>query len=358
MSKFYFRNLDGIRFIGALLVIVHHIEQNKSMLGIANIWKNPVIQSIGPLGVNLFFTLSGYLITYLLLREYNSNKRIDVRSFYIRRILRIWPLYFLLILLGFLIMPLIVSPEYSVFLMPDYSQRLILFLSFLPNVSYIINGTTPFVHQLWSIGVEEQFYLFWPWLILLSPKKKTAVVVFLAVYILTLVFLNKFEGAGSAIYKIFSHARFSAMAIGGIAGFVMYYKTWAYELIQRKITAWIVFAILIICICFSLYVPYLGYELYSFLFACMIAHLSVASKPVFSLDYPWLNQLGKISYGLYMYHSIMIFASIYLLRLFNLQSVQVLVYAVSIFSTILISQLSYKYFEKYFLNIKEKLAKT
>ena len=101
MSKFYFKNLDGIRFIGALMVIIHHIEQNKSVFGIANIWNNPVIQSIGPLGVNLFFTLSGFLITYLLLKEYNTNKTIDVKSFYIRRILRIWPLYFLLIIIGF-----------------------------------------------------------------------------------------------------------------------------------------------------------------------------------------------------------------------------------------------------------------
>ena len=90
MSKFYFRNLDGIRFIGALMVIIHHIEQNKSVFGIRNAWTNSVIQSIGPLGVNLFFTLSGFLITYLLIHEYNSNKAIDIKSFYIRRILRIW----------------------------------------------------------------------------------------------------------------------------------------------------------------------------------------------------------------------------------------------------------------------------
>ena len=178
MSKFYFRNLDGIRFIGALMVIIHHIEQNKSVFGIRNAWTNSVIQSIGPLGVNLFFTLSGFLITYLLIHEYNSNKAIDIKSFYIRRILRIWPLYFLLIILGFFLLPLVVPAEFNVFNLPNYGQRLLLFCTFLPNVSYIVNGTTPFVHQLWSIGVEEQFYLVWPLLILLSPGKKTSVLLF------------------------------------------------------------------------------------------------------------------------------------------------------------------------------------
>lgn len=358
MSKFYFRNLDGIRFIGALMVIIHHIEQNKSVFGIRNAWTNSVIQSIGPLGVNLFFTLSGFLITYLLIHEYNSNKAIDIKSFYIRRILRIWPLYFLLIILGFFLLPLVVPAEFNVFNLPNYGQRLLLFCTFLPNVSYIVNGTTPFVHQLWSIGVEEQFYLVWPLLILLSPGKKTSVLLFFLTYMSAVVLVNKFAGSETILYKILSKARFSAMAIGGLMGYIVYYKTKGYQLIQSGIFGWLTFIITILLIVKSVYVPYIGYEIYAVLFAILIAHFSVSPKPIFSLDYDVFNYFGKISYGLYMYHSIMIFLSIKFLQLFNLQAIQLLVYILSITSTIFISHISYKYLEAYFLKMKSHFERS
>ena len=255
-------------------------------------------------------------------------------------------------------MPWFVPAEYNLFQMHGYGQRLILFSVFLPNVSYIVNGTTPFVHQLWSIGVEEQFYLVWPLLILLFPKKKTGVILFFLGYMVTIVLANKFVGAESTFYKILAKARFSAMAIGGIVGFIVYYKTKGYHFLQTKIVGWITLALLTVFIARSFYVPSIGYEIYSVLFAIMIAHFSVSLKPIFSLDHSALNHLGKISYGLYMYHSIMIFLSIELLQLFNLHTSQLMVYALSIASTILVSHISYKYLEAYFLKKKSHFEKS
>ena len=99
-NKIYFPNLNGIRFIAAFAVILHHLEQFKYLLGYKNNWENPIIHQIGPLGVILFFVLSGFLITYLLLVEEKQTKTISIKSFYMRRILRIWPLYYLIILLN------------------------------------------------------------------------------------------------------------------------------------------------------------------------------------------------------------------------------------------------------------------
>src|SRR5688572_27055191 len=105
-QKIYFPNLNGLRFIAAFLVIIHHIEQLKSFSNIDNYWGTvPFIDIIGKLGVVLFFVLSGFLITYLLLAEERSFKRISIVKFYIRRMLRIWPLYFLIILLAFAVLP-------------------------------------------------------------------------------------------------------------------------------------------------------------------------------------------------------------------------------------------------------------
>ena len=105
-KSIYFPNLNSIRFIAALLVIIHHIEQFKSVFNIyPNQMNNPVIGSFGPLGVRLFFVLSGFLITYLLFAEKEVSGTISITKFYIRRALRIWPLYYLIVLLAFFIVP-------------------------------------------------------------------------------------------------------------------------------------------------------------------------------------------------------------------------------------------------------------
>ena len=92
-QKIYFPNLNGLRFIAAFLVIIHHVEQIKSISKIENFWGAiPFIGIIGKLGVILFFVLSGFLITYLLLAEENTFKKISIKKFYMRRILRIWPI--------------------------------------------------------------------------------------------------------------------------------------------------------------------------------------------------------------------------------------------------------------------------
>ena len=92
MKKIYFPNLNGLRFIAAFMVIVHHVEQFKSLFGLENVFhESPFISIVGKLGVVLFFVLSGFLITYLLLVEEEVTGTISIKSFYIRRFLRIWP---------------------------------------------------------------------------------------------------------------------------------------------------------------------------------------------------------------------------------------------------------------------------
>ena len=167
----YFPNLDGIRFIAASLVCIHHIEQFKSIFGIESSWNNHLIRSFGKLGVILFFVLSGFLITYLLFLEESQSptKKIDIKKFYFRRILRIWPLYFLIVFCA-----LFLLPKSSYFNLPiimnfDIASNvwllLLLFIFFLPNLVLICFGSIPFASQTWSIGAEEQFYIFWPFVL-------------------------------------------------------------------------------------------------------------------------------------------------------------------------------------------------
>src|SRR5262249_39930843 len=99
----HFPGLNALRFIGALAVFLFHVEQGKQSAGFPSILDIPHLNlvwwSLGDLGVRFFFVLSGFLITFLLLREYQSTGKMGVRRFYIRRALRIWPVYFLLVFL-------------------------------------------------------------------------------------------------------------------------------------------------------------------------------------------------------------------------------------------------------------------
>src|SRR5579863_4301730 len=101
----YLPNLDGLRFLGAFILIILHVEGIKATMGAE---KTGVIYHFfheGNLFVSLFFVLSGFLITYLLLHEKQNTSKINFKKFYTRRILKIWPLYFFIGLVGYFILP-------------------------------------------------------------------------------------------------------------------------------------------------------------------------------------------------------------------------------------------------------------
>src|SRR6267378_8187081 len=94
-ASVYFPGLHGLRFFAAMMVVFSHIELMKDYHGYPNLYaSNLAVYESGRLGVTLFFVLSGFLISYLLLKEKEVSGSIAIRKFYGRRILRIWPLYF------------------------------------------------------------------------------------------------------------------------------------------------------------------------------------------------------------------------------------------------------------------------
>ncbi|MDP1800300.1 MAG: acyltransferase, partial [Bacteroidota bacterium] len=168
-KNIYFKGLNGLRFFAAFAVIITHIELIKDQMHCPNLYyTSKMIFELGGLGVVFFFVLSGFLITYLLLKEKELTDTINVKKFYIRRVLRIWPLYFLIVILGFFVLPHFHFMEISFF--AKYNAHLsvfnlVLFLVMLPNLAFAIFKPLPHIGQLWSIGVEEQFYLLWPWVV-------------------------------------------------------------------------------------------------------------------------------------------------------------------------------------------------
>lgn len=371
----YFPNLNGLRFIAAFLVIIHHIEQFKGIFGMASHFENYHVNILGKLGVTLFFVLSGFLITYLLLEEKREFGFISIKEFYIRRILRIWPLYYLVTILGFFVLPM-----FSFFNLPNmvpdstsFTIKLCLFLFMMPNICLALFSPVPYASQLWSVGVEEQFYLFWPWMLSRSQKPLRILIIISLLFFSfnflpemtrylnsTLGFLSKetLERTASLMTSIFSMLRIACMAIGGITAYILFSKN---EKVLGFLFSWPIqlatYLLLAAIYIKGIYLPQEGFSLF---FAVIILNLAANPKSLLALENKVFNLLGKVSYGLYMLHAIAIALSVKLVLNFTNETgfiTNVSIYGFSLLFTIILATLSYFYFEKRFLNLKDKFTK-
>lgn len=363
MQKVYFPNLNGLRFIAAFGVIVHHVEQHKFILHEPNRWRIPFFKTVGEVFVVLFFVLSGFLITYLLLDERAATHRIDVRSFYIRRIRKIWPLYYLLVFLGLFVfpaLPVFYVPGLSEAISHNFTLKVGLLLLILPN---LITTPIPAIHQTWSIGVEEQFYLLWPILF-----KKIANPLLICLGVLGSYLLVKFGvlplisqatanpgWIGTAI-RIWNKFSVDCMAIGGMTAIVLHRR---YDKILwflfNKYVQLATYTVSGLMIAYGVKIPYLNFECYAILFAVLILNLAANPRSVLRLEFRPLHYLGKISYGLYMYHAVAISIAHYLTKQLQPGN-DVLLYTLSILLTIAISSASYHWFESRFIRTKNRFA--
>ena len=366
-QKIYFPNLNGLRFIAAFLVIIHHIEQIKSRFKIENYWGEggiAFIGIIGKLGVVLFFVLSGFLITYLLLAEEHSFKKINIRQFYMRRILRIWPLYFLIIVLAFFVLP-----NFEIFTYPGFGKdiiysnllwKLILYAIFFPNLVITLFGIVPYASQTWSIGTEEQFYLIWPVLIKYLKKYRILLMLTIIVTYLAFKFFLQTSFANYLPYKdvissFWNTFPIDCMAIGGLYSILLFQKSKLLKYLLRNDLFYFSICLVTLFMIKGVYIPYIHYEFYSVLFGLIILNFSANNKIKISLENKALNYLGNISYGLYIYHPIGIVLAISISILIGFNT-NWLLYPLSLLLTIIIAGLSYKYFENWFLKYKKRFS--
>ena len=357
--KVFFPNLNSLRFLAALLVIVHHIEQYKEILGLPNFYHNHTIQLMSKIGVTLFFVLSGFLITYLLLVEQKEHGDIQIKSFYIRRILRIWPLYYLIILLAFFVFPHIELMHLPGHDGSHFFIKLIFFVLMMPNVIHAMGAGLAYGTQTWSIGAEEQFYLIWPWLLKFFKNKLRLIIGVILVYLLfryLFAFLFYKHVIFAYLYRIWYLFPIDNMAFGGLFA-VIYFNNYkkAIYFLQHKLLQIIVWLVTVLLILSGKSLGYFHHQIYSFLFGIIILNLATNDNTVVNFKLKYLDYLGKISYGLYMYHSILIVLSIKLLQAFNITQ-NLFIYALSFLLTIIVSALSYEYFEKRFIKMKKNYS--
>ena len=193
-SAIYLPGLNGLRAMAAVSVVLSHtihalgqFKLNPFLLGTNNDGGTQGLLLAG-FGVSIFFALSGFLITYLLLIE-KEQAGIDIKKFYVRRILRIWPLYYVYLLLALI----------TIISLNLYFNRtaLLLYVFYSANIPFILGITLPFLVHYWSLGVEEQFYLFWPWIIKKVNMNLQTVILFLIVVLIACKLIFHFRYPGS-----------------------------------------------------------------------------------------------------------------------------------------------------------------
>lgn len=367
-NKVYFPNLNGLRAIGASIVMIGHIEFIKQF------WDLPAYQWFpipGKIGVALFFALSGFLITSLLLQELKVSHTIQLKNFYIRRILRIWPLYYLIIILSIFVfnqLDFLKIPGYSDNVLKNLSlANILILILLLPNITHYY---IPYADQRWSIIVEEQFYLFQPLLIRILRKRKLLAIAFTLIVLSPeiLSFILRFGNLEQYISvniqdAVITQLKYLACIAVGCMFSIIYFQQ---EDISKKIlfskaVQWGVLGALSISVIAGHYILHteevMDYRLYTLLFAVIVLNASQNPATIFKLETSSLNFLGTISYGIYMYHPVCIGASIAFARWItnNMIFQNILIYTLSISLTLLVSWLSFKYVESFFLKLKSRL---
>lgn len=344
----YIKELDAVRGLAILSVLVDHwFPKDTVFFEIAEIINAP----------NIFFTISGFLITKILLgdrakaEQLAYSKGVVFKNFFFKRMLRIFPPYYLLLGIVYLI-----NKTEAIHYGP--------YLSFTSN--YYIYDAKEWgqITHLWSMAVEEQFYLIWPWLILFSPKKwlPYAILLFAGIGIFSQRVLpdNEFS-------PILTFACFDALALGAFLSWLITRYPQHVPKIYKILTilAAISLALFIKNQLTDRFYTFSNRTLTAIMIMWVLVYFISKPNPARRLSFIFKNKplilIGKMSYGIYLYHSVLPF---YSYRLYNVIykfipmpfAIQKNVYfyiAENVVLLLLLSWLSWTYFETPILNLKK-----
>ncbi len=364
-QRIYFRNLDILRFLAAyMIVLVHCFFGWETKFGlppfISSHLSLPAVERLKNVfhnlafGVDIFFIISGFLITYLLLAEYEKTGKVDVMKFYIRRAFRIWPLYFFMIL---------TAPLISYFFFEQSPDYLMQFL-FLGNFDIVNQGMKSVsTNHLWSICIEEHFYLFCPLLIAFLPIKKLPQILFSVIFICIL--FRGYTALYSQVYgmTIYVHtlSRIDTLAIGSLCGYLFYYKHLRFRHpLGVRLIIYAIFLLVFFNVSYNECGTFFTATMKKYVFILLAAYWAGnflfnpgAKFAVRKINF--LHNLGKISYGIYMFNPVIVFLVLQLFEKLSFQNYFAFLLIVHL-GIWLFAALSYRFFEMPFLALKEKYS--
>ena len=342
-----FPGLDGLRCLSILAVIAFHAFGHETSFRLV---------ARGDLGVELFFAISGFLITSLLLRERMKTGKIALVPFYVRRALRIFPLYFAV--LG-LYLVIVFAFERDVAARAGFFQNLPAFATYTSN--WFVprdEGNRVIFYFAWSLATEEQFYLVWPVVLGLLPRTLLPCC-FMAALLGTDVVAEAMIAAGtlnaSSLPVRIVASIAAPICAGSLVAALMHVERtfrWFHAVLGKPQSA----AVLLLLVIALMLWPVAPDPTLAGLLALLVAACALGSKhwlaPV--LELPLVRYVGTISYGLYLLHMLALNVSKRLVP----NASGPLLFLVTLALAMLIASISYRFFEKPFLAWKERLSRS
>jgi peptidoglycan/LPS O-acetylase OafA/YrhL len=346
-SRININELDGVRGLAITMVILFHC------------FRFP----FGWSGVDLFFVLSGFLITGILLDSKNNINYF--KNFWAKRILRIFPLYYLILII-------ILLPK-KIFNINLIGEPSLTYWFYIHNWKFTFDGSFPTgkgtLNHFWSLAIEEQFYLIFPIIIKFARPKTLIRIIFL--FILSSITLRCILWYNNNIgYYVLTFSRIDALSIGALLAYLIRNKR---DLLLKWTNHFFYLSLAIIIIILfngnfhfsNKYFATFGYTVLALFYSTLIIY-SISSFRYNFFQILFNNKilrfLGKIAYGLYVYHYIFYILLKPLIenqifRILNNAFYSKLFVSISIvFLTLVVSYISYNYFEKRFLVLKKKFA--
>lgn len=315
----YISGINGLRAIAAIAVLLSHATGN---------WG---IFELGWIGVDLFFVISGFLITKILFENRGAQNYFS--AFYSRRALRILPIYFIVVV------PLVV---FHLFWNPAPAFVPLSYLFYLQNSLALDYGWLQGLAHTWTLAIEEQFYLFFPLLLyFIKPRYLVVTFVTLILMIVCFRFFTFYEGFYPYYQSVFTIARMDSFLLGGLVSLIGFYRS-SISLKQWNLLFNLMIIFCLICLLFELIhfgnaaqgfweqltlgfknfkyksniISPLGHTKYTLLaifFAAILGKVAYRTsarteKLIQLLETPFLKRIGEMSYGIYLYHYVFVTA--------------------------------------------------
>lgn len=349
-GAFYLPQLDTFRFAAFFMVFICHTfprspESYASVLTPTLAKVMSTIVAAGGFGVSLFFALSAYLITELLVRERRTTGALDIRSFYIRRALRIWPLYYAFVLIGFMLQDILPIGPFS----PKYLGSLLVFMG---NWTIVLYGYPSVSFALlWSLCVEEQFYLVWPAMLKLfsGTSLQTFAIGMLGISVTSRLVFALLDLPFSSVWCATTN-HLDSIAVG-----VLVASGWRPIVGNAPTTAILGFAMIIAAQAIGSIVGEQWGPSFSFPAVSLACGLIISGSLGVKLKSRKLAYLGKISFGLYVFHEVVHAVALHYL-IASSPGAQLLRVAIVFAGTLVLAMVSYEFYEKPFLRIKARFA--
>ena len=311
----YIRGLDGLRAVAILWVMLGHVSAASKWEAVTGYQKAfTLVASAGWVGVQLFFVISGFLITKILLKDKGKPKQLS--HFYMRRSLRIFPIYYLTLATLFIIIPAL---GYTLEWLSQETEHQAWYWTYMNNWirPYIYNKGLP---HLWSLAIEEQYYLIWPFFVIFLQRKwLIGVCAFMVIsapifrYLLFYFYQTDLENVGPRAAYNFTFARWDAIALGSLLAILAQSDQALSWLKQHQLKLFIGSSLLILLqVAFTRTFNAVGeggFELLNQTYTCVLFFIVVffvatndQLRLINWLEFSPVKLIGKYSYAMYIFH--------------------------------------------------------